>query len=774
VTNATMNATYEQETSGGRLVSTDGRALPLLWVEIAADARGGIARVVLEQRYRNPYPDPLNVTYLFPLPHDAAVSGFAFRLGERRVTGEVDRVAAARERYERALLEGRSAALLEQERGSVFTQELGNVPPGADIVAELTIDQRLAWLPQGAWEWRFPTALAPRYQGTPGRVQDAGSTFVDVADGGIDVRARVSLAVRDVLADRERPESPSHAMRFDRASGLTRATFADDAGAPLDRDVVVRWPVAGSEVGLTVDAYRAPAGGRLDGRAFALLTAVPPGIAPAPLARDLVVLLDTSGSMDGEPLTQARRVVAALIGSLSPADSLELIAFSSVPVRWRAAPAEASEAVRVDALAWLDALRAFGGTEMRHAVDEALRPLRPDAQRQVVLVTDGHVGFETEIVASVLRDLPPGSRLHTVGVGSAVNRSLTAPAARAGRGREVVIGLGEDPERAAGVLRAHTAGPIVTELAISGDAVFASAPARLPDLYVGAPALIALEVRPEGGTLTLRGRTADGAFERSVRVPALRHDEGNAAAAALFGREAVEDLEMRGAAAPSMAEVSHEIERLGLAFQLATRSTSWVAVSEEASVDPRAPFRRERMPQAVPYGMSVEGMGLRAASGALMVACCGTPSAPHASHSEFVAYLLPSLRMPEWDEEGPEYRFEWDEPPLPSSSPPRLPPVRAVGRVRSDQGGLLVIEIPLRDEAVSWVAPARVNVSFSDGRTEELEVDPEMTTAPCQVTAGQTIRLAVRLSGLAQRSATAATVQLEDRKLHVRISRQRV
>ncbi len=757
---ATMNATYEQETSGGRIVSTDGRVLPLVSVEIAADARGGIARVVLEQRYRNPYPDPLNVTYLFPLPHDAAVSGFAFRLGERRVVGEVDRVATARERYERALLEGRSAALLDQERGSVFTQELGNVPAGAEVIAEITIDQRLAWLPQGAWEWRFPTALAPRYQGAPGRVQDAGRTFVDVADGTFDARVRVDLAVRDVLADRERPESPSHAMRFDTASGLTRVTLADDVGAPLDRDVVVRWPVAGEEVGLTVEEYRAPAGGRLDGHAFAVLTAVPPAIAPAPLTRDLVVLLDTSGSMAGEPLAQARRVVAALIGALSPADRLELIAFSSAPVRWRAAPTEATEAARADALAWLAARKASGGTEMHHAIAEALRPLRPDAQRQVVLVTDGHVGFEAEIVASVLRDLPPGSRLHTVGIGSAVNRSLTAPAARAGRGREVVIGLGEDPERAAGALLAHTAAPIVTELSISGEAVIASAPARLPDLYAGAPALVALEVRPAGGTVTLRGRTAEGAFERSIRVPATRHGEGSAAAAALFGREAVEDLEMRAAAAPATAELNAELERIGLAFQLSTRLTSWVAVSEEATANPRAPFRRERMPQAVPYGMSVEGMGLRAAGGVPMVAC--SMALPAFEEDTLARFFCLPHRTHAWDAGGPLF----------SPGPPRLPPLRAVGRVCSDHDGVLVIEVLLRDGEVSWVAPARVVVSFSDGRTEEVEVDPDLTTAPCQVTAGQAIRLAVRLTGGGQRTATAATVALDGRKLHVKISRR--
>jgi Ca-activated chloride channel family protein len=756
--NATDEMTQDEESSGGRLVSTDGRTLPLAGAKVAAEARGGIARVVLEQRYRNPYPDPLHVTYLFPLPHDAAVSGFAFRLGERRLVGEVDRIAAAHERYDRALLEGRSAALLDQERGSVFTQELGNVPPGAEVVAELTIDQRLTWLPEGAWEWRFPTALAPRYQGAPGRVPDAERTRVDVADGALDARLRVSFTAHDVLAEGRRPESPSHAMRFDAEREAVRAALADDAGAPLDRDVVVRWPVATRELGLTVDTYRALAGSRLAGRAFALLTAVPPVIAPAPLARDLIVLLDTSGSMDGEPLVQARGVVAALVESLSPADRLELIAFSSAPTPWRAAPAEATEATRADALAWLAALRAGGGTEMRHAIDEALRPLRPDAQRQVVLVTDGLVGFESEIVASVLRELPPGSRLHTVGVGSAVNRSLTAPAARAGRGHEVVIGLGEDPERAAQVLRAHTAAPIVTELEVTGDAVIAAASARLPDLYAGAPALVSLEVRPEGGTVTLRGRTADGQFERSVRVPAREPGEGNAAAAALFARDAVEDLQMHAAAAPG-AKLNEDLERLGLTFQISTRLTSWIAVSEEPTTDPKVPFRRERVPQALPYGMSVEGMGLRTARGGVVVAEYST------------GFFLEESRA-----QGPFFRCAPGQPTRawePKTRPPSLP-IYTLGRVVSDDGAVLVLEIVIGVDGFSWVPPARIQLAFSDGRTETLEVDAQVTTAACLVSIEQVIRVAVRHSSSAgPRLPTAAIVKTDSRTILVKVERRR-
>ena len=116
MTQMTQTSTFSNPSSGGRLVSVDGKTLPLLGAALDAEACAGLARVVLEQRFRNPYAEPLAVTYLLPLPADGAVSGFSFRIGDRTIAGVVDRREAARERFERALIDGKTAALLEQDR----------------------------------------------------------------------------------------------------------------------------------------------------------------------------------------------------------------------------------------------------------------------------------------------------------------------------------------------------------------------------------------------------------------------------------------------------------------------------------------------------------------------------------------------------------------------------------------------------------------------------------------------------------------------------------
>ncbi|MFT3709612.1 MAG: VIT domain-containing protein [Archangium sp.] len=600
------------ETTGGRLVAVDGRTLPLTGASLIADAKGGLVRVTLEQTFKNPYDEPLRVTYTLPLPADGAVSGFAFRIGDERVVGQVDAKQRARQRFEEAIVEGRTAAILDQERSSLFTQEVGNVPPRSQVVCEVQIDQKLIWLPDGAWEWRFPTVVAPRYMGSPGRVADVAKVTVDVADAELPVKLNLALAIRDDLAEGVRPESPSHPLHSGRGLGRYDVTFGDERGASLDRDVVVRWRVSTLQVGTSLDVAR-PASGVNSAHAFGLLTMVPPRVEAnmTPVARDLIVLLDTSGSMSGSPLDQARRVTMALVDSLTDRDQLELIEFSNSPRRWKSGAVAATASNRRDAQNWLSQLRASGGTEMRTGILEALAPLRHESQRQVILITDGLIGFESEVLEAIAARLPKGSRVHTVGVGSGVNRSLTMPAARAGRGVELVIGLGEDVEPFVKRLMARTNAPLLTDVEISGSAVSGVAPYRIPDLFGGAPAMVSLKLRPEGGDVVIRAKSAHGDIEDRIAVRSYTHGEGSAAVPTLFGREMVEDFELSIATGGQKAELDPQIERTGIDFQISTRLTSWVAVSAKATVDPRAPRRHETQPQQLAYGLSAEGVGLR-------------------------------------------------------------------------------------------------------------------------------------------------------------------
>jgi Ca-activated chloride channel family protein len=752
-------------------VTLDGRTLPLQATRLRAEASGGLARVVLEQRFLNPHPDPLHVTYLLPLPVDGAVSGFAFRLGERLVVGEIDRLEAARERFEAAIVEGRTAGRLDEARAGLFSQTLGNLPGGAEVVAEVTVDQRLRWLDEGAWEWRFPTVVAPRYLGAPGRVADAAEVTVDTADRPLPTRMALALRVRDAVPPSGRPASASHVLRVTRRDDGLDMSLADEAGAALDRDLVVSWPAAGPEVGVALQPSRAAEDGPLGAAAYGLLTVVPPAAdgALAAFARDVIVLLDTSGSMSGSPIEQARAVVAAVIDSLGEGDRLEMIAFADAPRRWSRRPTRMTTAARTEARRWLDGLTASGGTEMREGIAEALRPLRSDAQRQVVLITDGLIGFEGEIVDAVARDLPAGSRLHAVGVGSAINRALTAAVARAGRGTEVLLGLDDAPEDAARRLVARTRAPLVTDLILEGSALLGHVPARLPDLLAGGPALVGVKLRSDGGQLRLRGRTPAGDWSTEIGVAPIEPGVGSLAVLALYGREAVDDLELEEAR--GHGDRAAAIEHLGLAFQIATRRTSWVAVSEEPTVDPGQPSRRERIPHGLPDGLSAEGLGLRAPAPPASVSRVSLQAAPvrymedvpHPYSAEPPAArsavsLSPIAKRPPAATRPASVRSRRLEALLGrlrqrlGGSPPSIeaPPVGAtpgppllVGQVTLRRGRELVIEIAGGQE-VDW-RPASVTLEWADGTRLGVTIDVTLTTRPSRLAPGQIGRLVLRL-----------------------------
>lgn len=576
---------------GATLVSVDGRAYPLEAARVAAEASGGIACSTLVQTYRNPYAEPLEVVYTLPLPADGAVIGYSMRLGSRVIRGEVRSREDAKAAYETALFEGRSAALLEQDRDDTFTQRLGSIPAGE--AAEITIEvmHPLAFLLDvgelGAqWEYRFPTVVGVRYQGAAGRVTDADRLDVDRAAQNSAIPTRIELTL----------------------------TTIDDAGVsarrieavPLDRDLVVRWAAGVAAVGVRL--VEGPGLPGDDGR-YGMLTITPPRVPTATFARDLTILIDASGSMSGRPIAWAKEVAAGVLHTLSEGDRFELIAFAGNPRSLTGGIIPASARALGAAFDELTRLDAGGGTEMADAVVSALAPLRRDSQHQVVLITDGEIGFEDEIVARIVNGLPDGARLHTVGVGAAPNRTLTSRAARAGRGVESFVCGESEVSAAVARLRAATSRPVLTDLKIASSTIRGIAPARPRDVLAGQPLIVALELDPAGGALEVTGRLAGSSEPWTCRlaVPPIAAREGAVTTiplGALYGRETLADIELSG------RRSDDRVLKVALRHRIASRVTSLVAISEEPTVDPRAPRRSVTLPVEVPAFTSAEGLGL--------------------------------------------------------------------------------------------------------------------------------------------------------------------
>ena len=487
------------------LVSVDGRAYPLKSASVNARAEGGIAATTLAQTYENPYAETLEVLYTLPLPADGAVIGYTVRMGTRVIRGEVRKRDEAKEEYRKALFEGRTAALLEQERADTFSQKLGSLPPGETVTVEIEVLQPLAFLPRtkddrACWEYRFPTIVGVRYEGSTGRVQDAGKLDVDRALAGTPVRLEASLQIADGTAEDIRPYASGQQITALEDGTGARVTL--EKGMSLDRDLVIRWSAAKQEVGVRLVEGK---GLSCDSGRYLLATLTPPDAAGNTVSRDLTLLIDASGSMSGQPLEQAKTVAIEILRSLDPGDRFEILAFANEVRSLISGPVDANEKSVDRALKELRKLHASGSTEMTKALIKALQPLRPGSQRQVILLSDGYIGFEGEVIGEIWRRLVPGARVHVVGVSSAPNRTLTQGAAHAGRGVEVIIGLEDDAAKAAERLLQATVHPVLTDILIEGPGLVSSAPRKPRDVFAGQPALVFAEVKREGGHVRISG-----------------------------------------------------------------------------------------------------------------------------------------------------------------------------------------------------------------------------------------------------------------------------
>ena len=599
---------------------------PLEHTDVAAEISGSLARVRVTQRFRNPHSEKIEAVYTFPLPEDAAVDDMTMTIGDRVVVGRIKRREEARAIYEAARSAGKVASLLDQERPNIFTQSVTNILPGAEVQISISYVELLPY-EDGTYSFVFPMVVGPRYiPGNPiefvettrpntDQVPDASRITPPVShdlEQRVPTRAGHDISM-ELLLDAGVPleglRSKLHDVWIDRSSRHSAVIRLEKHREIPNRDFILEFDVAGRRVQDAILTHHDARGG------FFSLVLQPPKKTPVReiTPKELVFVIDTSGSMRGFPIEKAKETMALALDGLYPDDRFNLITFAGDTSVLFPEPVSASEENLRVARRFLETRSGRGGTEMMKAIRAALAPSDSRSHLRIVcFMTDGYVGNDMEIIAEVRRH--PNARVFSFGIGNSVNRFLLDQMAKQGRGEVEYVTLRDDGSAAARRFHERVRNPLLTNIAIDwgGLPVDEIYPKIVPDLFSAKPLVVTGRYRHgSSSTITLRGKIAGRPFVREIPVHLPSSGSSREVLATLWARAKVESLMaqdyqglQRGNPAPFVRE---QITRLGLDFRMMTQFTSFVAVEELTVTEGGIP-RRIEVPVEMPDGVSFEGV----------------------------------------------------------------------------------------------------------------------------------------------------------------------
>ncbi len=613
----------EPSMEDGLLATVDGVEVPMpsLSTDVRAEVLGDWQDVHVTQVFANPHDVVVDARYVFPLPHDAAVYAMTMTVGDERIVARIDTVEQATQTFEAAAEAGNTAALLTQNRPNVFVQRLANIAAGESVTVEISYNAPVDRV-DGAWEIAIPLVVGPRFDapGTEPAAQPSQVVGVTTAQA-VEPRVSVEVTLTPGLPIRH---LSSRTHRIGEASDELDRTVVSlvEGRVPDNRDFVLRWEVGGDDVAVAQSHAWGSAQG---GGYFALRVEPPTAIDPATVQRrEMGFVLDTSGSMEGQPMELSRALVSSALRTLRPGDTFRIVRFGDDATEYSDAPIAATPSSIEDAIRYVDGLRGMGGTMMSLAVQQALSPPVPDESlRMVVFLTDGYIGNEAQIIAQI--DAMRGdARLFAVGVGNGVHRWLLDEMGTSGSGFARFVDLDEQADDVVDELVARWETPVWTDVTIDwgGAPVSAVTPDEPGDLFAGHP-LRVVGTYTEPGTyeVVVRGQQNGAMVEVPVTLELSdHHRDGWLTLGRLWARSRVTELtreHMRAQYAagriddPDVVELQEQITALGLEWRLVTQWTAFVAVSERV-VDPNGTSSEADV--AVPM---VDGVGLAAYGGAM-------------------------------------------------------------------------------------------------------------------------------------------------------------
>jgi Ca-activated chloride channel family protein len=582
--------------------------LPLKDTQVEISVSGVIADVKVRQIYRNEGSRPINASYVFPASTRAAVYSMRMQIGNEIIIAKIKEREQAKQDFEKAKEEGKSASLLEQQRPNVFSMSLANIMPQEQVEIELRYTELL--IPtDNVYELVFPTVVGPRYASPQdGKKKDDGFVEAPYQHQGqqpasalhISARIAAGVPVYDLTC-------PSHQIMPQwQHHGVAQLTLDDSNPFQGNRDFVVRYRLAGEQIASGLLLFQG------QDENFFLYMAQPPqrveteAIPP----REYIFVVDVSGSMEGFPLNTSKRLLKDLIGKLKPTDLFNVVLFAGdstvlSPQSLQANPQNIAQAIRL-----LEQQRGSGGTELLPAIENAMSlPRQEGISRSVVLVTDGYVSGEQGVFDHIRANLNR-CNVFAFGIGGSVNRYLIEGIAKAGMGEPFIVTEESEAASVADKFREYIQTPVLTDIQVRsiGFDTYDVNPMRFPDLLAQRPIILFGKWRgPVAGTIELTGKTGQGEYVSRLDVAGAQPDEANGALRYLWARSRIAELSDYGSS--DLAEENiKEITRLGLKYNLLTRYTSFIAVREVVT-NPNGNAQDVKQPLPMPMRVSDLAVG---------------------------------------------------------------------------------------------------------------------------------------------------------------------
>ena len=555
-------------------------SFPLKGTSVTANINGVIADIYVVQTYANEGEKPINASYVFPASTRVSVHGMKMEIGDNVVVARIKEREEAKQEFEEAKSEGKSASLLEQQRPNVFTMNIANIMPGDVVRVELHYTEMVVST-EGVYQFVFPTVVGPRYtnENTPAMEQWAASPYLPdgkTPPGKYDITVNLSTGV--AIAELScKSHEIDVAWDNEAAASVTLANSKDFAG---NRDFILDYKLAGRMVNCGLTLYED------ETEKFFMLMIQPPERVSAGdiLPREYIFVLDVSGSMHGYPLDTAKELIRNLIGRLKETDTFNLILFSGASKQLSAKSLPASADNIKLAINLIERENGWGGTELAPALKKAVSvPRGKGFSRSVVVITDGYIAEEKAIFDIINKNLDD-TNFFSFGIGTGVNRHLTDGIAKAGLGESFVVTEASEAKSQAERFREYIQSPVLTNINVkfNGFEVYDVEPAKQPDLFAQRPIVVFGKWRGEPtGEINVSGNTGNGDFAQTIAVSGAEPSEDNSAIRFLWARTKVETLTDYGLKDQEEGAVKKAVTELGLKYSMMTPHTSFVAVLEK-------------------------------------------------------------------------------------------------------------------------------------------------------------------------------------------------